>query len=250
MADGMVATTAPSIGLGDAMIMARQGAYCDNGYNGMWNNPFMYLIWLAMFNNGFGGFGNGNANNMVTASAAADIKNAVYASNDQQTLMQMIRQLGNGLADVGYAAKDNAQQTQAVVNNGFNTVNSNMAAVGNELGNKVAAGFNQLGVGLVENRFAEQQGVAALQASIAAVNNNIEHLKFDNAQNTDKITTALHNEGEHTRALIQTNVVQDLRDRLVAANQELQSAKFAISQGEQNQYLINALKNTGCGCNM
>ena len=26
-----------------------------NGFNNMWNNPFMYLIWLAMFSgNGFG----------------------------------------------------------------------------------------------------------------------------------------------------------------------------------------------------
>lgn len=34
----------------------------NNGVNGMWNNPFMYLIWLAWFGggNGFGFGGNGN----------------------------------------------------------------------------------------------------------------------------------------------------------------------------------------------
>lgn len=32
---------------------------CDN--NNMWNNPFMYLIWLAIFRqNGLFGTGNGN----------------------------------------------------------------------------------------------------------------------------------------------------------------------------------------------
>lgn len=30
--------TNPRIGLGDAMIMARQGN-CDNGWGGAWNNP-------------------------------------------------------------------------------------------------------------------------------------------------------------------------------------------------------------------
>jgi hypothetical protein len=32
----------------------------NGGMNGMWNNPFMYLIWLAMFRQG-GFFGGDNA---------------------------------------------------------------------------------------------------------------------------------------------------------------------------------------------
>lgn len=41
------------VGLGDALMLAKQGS---NG-NEMWNNPFVYLILLAAFGGGFGGFG-------------------------------------------------------------------------------------------------------------------------------------------------------------------------------------------------
>lgn len=46
-----------------------------NGNNGnnMWNNPFMYLIWLAMFQNG--GFGFGGGGNAQAAANAAGIQN-------------------------------------------------------------------------------------------------------------------------------------------------------------------------------
>lgn len=45
----------------------------NNGANGMWNNPFMYLIWLAWFGggNGFGWGGNRNA-----GVAAGDVQAA------------------------------------------------------------------------------------------------------------------------------------------------------------------------------
>lgn len=41
------------VGLGDALMLAKQGS---NG-NEMWNNPFVYLILLAAFGGGFGGWG-------------------------------------------------------------------------------------------------------------------------------------------------------------------------------------------------
>ena len=40
-------------------------AVMNGGMNGQWNNPFMYLIWLAMFGNGIG-FGNNAVNGMAT----------------------------------------------------------------------------------------------------------------------------------------------------------------------------------------
>lgn len=202
------------IGLGDAMIMARQG-WNNEGYNGMWNNPFFYLIFLALFGNGgIGGIG---------GNASSDIKSAIYASNDQQTLMDQIRGISYGLADLGYALnngiKDGTAQTINAVNNGFNSVN----------------------MALTESRFADMQNTNAIQQAIANTNHNIDNLRFNEEQNTCKITTAMHAEGEATRALIAQNAVQDLRDKLAYTSQELQNAKFALSQQAQNAYLIEKL---------
>lgn len=58
-----------------ADFAAMQG---NNGANGMWNNPFMYLIWLAWFNggNGFGGNRAGvAAGDVQAANNAAAIQN-------------------------------------------------------------------------------------------------------------------------------------------------------------------------------
>ena len=54
-------------------------------------------------------------------------------------------------------------------------------------------------------------------------------------QQTCEIANAIHAEGEATRALINANVMQELRDRL-------QDEKLANSQCAQNAYLINQLQ--------
>ena len=44
----MAEMTSTGIGLGDAMILGRQGWNNDN-YGYMWNNPFFYLIFMGLF---------------------------------------------------------------------------------------------------------------------------------------------------------------------------------------------------------
>jgi hypothetical protein len=45
-------------------------------------------------------------------------------------------------------------------------------------------------------------------------NRNIDAVRYENAKNTCDITTAIHAEGEATRALIQQNEMQALRDKV------------------------------------
>lgn len=95
------------IGLGDAMILAsRNGGY---GGNGQWDNPFMYLVWLAVLGNGgFGGFGGGNG-----ALTRADL---TMGFNDQDTRAG-IRGIQQGICDGFYAVNTGML-------NGFNGVTS------------------------------------------------------------------------------------------------------------------------------
>lgn len=68
-------------------------------------------------------------------------------------------------------------------------------------------GFNGLGMQIAENRFTEQQ-------CCCETNRNIDAVRYENAKNTCDITTAIHAEGEATRALIQQNEMQTLRDKV------------------------------------
>lgn len=74
------------------------------------------------------------------------------------------------------------------------------------------------------------------------INRNIDATRYEAQKNTCDITTAIHAEGEATRALIQANTVQELRDRLEAKDRELLTANFNLSQQAQTYSLVNEIR--------
>ena len=68
-------------------------------------------------------------------------------------------------------------------------------------------GFNTIGSQIAENRFAAQQ-------CCCETNRNIDAVRYEAQKNTCDITTAIHAEGEATRAMIQANEIQALRDKV------------------------------------
>lgn len=126
-------------------------------------------------------------------------------------------------------------------------------------------GFNSLGSQIAESRFAQQN-------CCCETNRNIDAVRSEGYKNTCEITTAIHAEGEATRALINSNTMQALRDKITEKEQQLQTANFQLSQQAQNATLISTLRpfpqpayitcspytaangfgacgcNTGCGC--
>ena len=125
---------------------------------------------------------------------------------DNQNVMRKLDNLGNGLCDGFYA------QNTTMLN-----------------------GFNTLGREIADNRFAQQQ-------CCCETNRNIDSIRYGNAENTCQITSAIHAEGEETRKLIVANQMQELRDRLTAKDQELQTANFQLSQQAQTANIINQLQ--------
>ena len=73
------------------------------------------------------------------------------------------------------------------------------------------------------------------QQCCCETNRNIDAVRYEAQKNTCDITTAIHAEGEATRALIQQNEMQALRDKV----SELQLAQ---SQCAQNAYLTGTLR--------
>lgn len=96
-------------------------------------------------------------------------------------------------------------------------------------------GFNTVGQQIAESRFAQQQ-------CCCETNRNIDAVRSENYKNTCEVVNAIRTDGEATRALINSNTMQNLRDRLAAKDQELQTANFQLSQQAQNATLIGALR--------
>ena len=161
---------------------------------------------------------------------------------------------------------NNGALTRAEMTDGFN--NQSILNKLNGLENGLCQGFyaqnntalqcfSTIGNQIMQNQFA-------MKECCCETNRNIDAVRYENSKNTCEITTAIHNEGEQTRALIQANTIQNLRDRLEAKDQELQTANFQLSQQAQNATLINELRpcakpayitcspyqarNFGCGC--
>ena len=88
-------------------------------------------------------------------------------------------------------------------------------------------GFNGLGMQIAENRFAAQQ-------CCCETNRNIDAVRYEAQRNTCDITTAIHAEGEATRAMLRDQETQRLRD-------ELAQARDALSNTAQSRYILGQL---------
>lgn len=125
---------------------------------------------------------------------------------DNQSVMRKLDGITNGLCD------------------GFYAVNTS-----------ILNGVNSLGQEIANNRFAAQQ-------CCCETNRNIDAVRYEAAKNTCEIVRAIEKDGDATRALINANVTQALRDKIVEKDQMLQTANFQLSQQAQSANLINTLK--------
>ena len=172
----------------------------NNNENEMWNNPFIYLVWLAVLGGG-GLFGN-RGNELQGAITRSDL----FEGFNNQDVNGQLRGITNGLCD------------------GFYALNSG-----------IKDGFYGTQAAIAENRFAAQN-------CCCETNRNIDAVRYEGAQNTCAITNAIHAEGEATRALINSNVMQELRDKLEARDRDVLVRDFQLSQLAQSANLVNELR--------
>lgn len=148
------------------------------------------------------GSGNGLFNNGGGALTRAEMTDGF----NNQSVLRKLDGITQGLCDGFYAMNTGML-------NGFNTVCSQIA----------------------ENRFAAQQ-------CCCETNRNIDSVRYEASKNTCDITSVIHAEGEATRALINANTMQALRDKLEDKDRELMTANFQLSQQAQSANLIAELR--------
>ena len=180
----------------DIMAMTKD----NDGMANIWNNPFVYLIWIWAFRM----FGNNFGNDAATQGALT--RADLFEGFNNQGVNDKLNDMATGLC------------------NSFAAVNSNLCH-----------GFSSVNSGIAENRFAQQQCCCELKKEIS-------ELAAENYRNTCEIATAIHSEGEATRALITENAIQALRDKLADKDRDILYANLQLSQKEQNETLIDVLR--------
>lgn len=140
---------------------------------------------------------------------------------------------GNG----GFGFGRNAGLTQMEMQQGFNTaeVTRKLDGITNGLCDGFYAQNTTMLQGFAGVTAAVKDGQFAAKECCCETNRNIDAVRYEAQKNTCDITTAIHAEGEQTRALIRQNEIQALRDKV----SELQLAQ---SQCAQNAYLTNTLR--------
>ena len=174
--------------------------------NGWGGGGAWWIIILFLFMFGMGGGGWGWGNRGNDALTRAEMQQGF----DTQEITRKLDGLSYGMCDGFYA-----QNTTML--NGFAGVTS-----------------------------AVRDAQVAAQQCCCETNRNIDAVRYDAQKNTCDITTAIHAEGEATRALIQKNEMQNLRDRL--QQMELREAMCGVVRYPMATTYTSG-GNPFCGCN-
>lgn len=154
---------------------------------------------------------------------------------------------GNGFGYGGNSAWQGAM-TRAEMYDGLNTKQTQDSV--NALGLNMCNGFS----GVNQNILKSVNDVQLeMNNGVNSINSNIAGLRYAMQDCCCQIKNTVHSEGEQTRALIQNNTIQSLRDEINAKDRELLSTGLVTAQTIQTQNLENFIRgivgnNYGCGC--
>ena len=126
------------------------------GNGGLWDNPFIYLVWLAvlgnggLFGNGYGGFGGG------AGASGALTRAELYDSFAIQNIDSAVRGVQQGICDSTYALNSG-------IMSGFHGVDNAVCG----LGHNIQTGFNTLGHQLSDCCCTTQRAIDGVNFNMA-----------------------------------------------------------------------------------
>lgn len=244
-------------------------AMMNGGMNGWANNPFAYLMFLALFRNGgFGGWGDasgaGPATQGIETQAQLNairtqlqdnqnadcIKSAVQGnafalSQLAQTLNVDFNTLQKCCCDVQAAIQQVAGQTGLSAERIVNAVNMGDCNVIQALKDCCCTTQKSILEMGYQNQLANCQQTNTIMTGINGVNTGVERGFSQVGYETQKQTCdIISNANANTQRIIDTlnNHWSDEKSL------QIQDLKFQLSQERQNNLLLNRLGGNGCGC--
>jgi len=225
--------------------------------NNNWqNNPFMYLVFLALFG---GGFGFGNNRNNCTNEQLQTIQNAISDNHNNDLAMQAIQGNNSAIRELAQSINcDYNALSQAVCG-----VRSAIESVGGEVkfsSERVINAISQGNSSIIqavkdcccqtqqniirmgyENQLGQKDIINGMQMGFDRTNTGLERGFASVAYETQKQTCDILNAGKDNTQRIIDVLNQHWQADL---QQRYNDARLELSQLKQNAYLVSALKTT------
>ena len=187
-----------------------------------------------MIGNGNFGWGNNGAAN--AALNEAGLANGL----NNQTVLNDLRNIETGISGVDKTVQGVGCDIGQQICSGLSGVNLN-----------TVNGFNNIGMSILQNTNTIAKAISDASAAQQVANCQLSHAIQDNKF---EITNAIHSDGEITRGMITQNTIQELREKLAAKDNELQSAQLTLANNVQTKSILDSLGkfvpyNSGCNCN-
>jgi len=197
----------------------------NNGMGNMWNNPFMYLIWLAMFNNGGGGFfGGGNSNQQAIANGAAiqNLSDMIADNHNSDLTMQAIAGNTAAITQLANMLNVSTDKIATAVNVMGNQMQNGMCGIKTEI---LSQGYqNQLSTCQQTNTILQQSQALTntVQNGFTSIGYQLERnacdVKEASLANTQRILDTLNNHwGQEQQGIINSLQSQLSEQRILNA---------------------------------
>lgn len=191
----------------------------DNDGNG-WGSGWFLIVVLFLFMFGFGGNGWNRQGEFGQYATAASQQEILFGQQFGQ-INDRLTNIGNGICNLGYEMQGNIGQLGKEVALAQAGTNTTIMQTGNSIQSQLAS--------------------CCCEQRLATAN-----LSAQMDRQTCDITTAIHAEGEATRALMQANELQALRDKV--ASLEMDNRMCGVVRYPSG-YTYNAGSSPFCGCN-
>lgn len=192
----------------------------DAGADG-WGSGWFLIVVLFLFMFGFGRNGWNQGGGELDRYATAASQQEILFGQQFGQLNDRLTNIGDGICNLGYEMHGNIGQLGKEVALAQAGTNTTIMQTGNNIQSQIAQCC-------CDNRLA----TANLSAQMD--------------RQTCDITTAIHAEGEQTRALMQANEIQQLRDKVSAL--EADNRMYGVVR-YPNGYTYTAGPSPFCGCN-
>ena len=225
--------TVPVLPIGNGntdLISAIMSLKNGNANADMMNNPFLWLIFLALFgNNGFG-FGGNNATQATTNADFQRLEGLINNNHNNDLALSAI----NGNREAINSLASNLNCSVASLSNAIDNVRNAMSSCCCDIKTLIQSTS-------YEAQLREQANCNAINNSICGLTNTITNgfanIGYTSERNTNMIIQAQNANTQRIVDLINTNNVNELTEKL---NQ----ARLELSQSNQTQAIIAALKPT------
>lgn len=191
----------------------------NGGGFGFGNGGILLVVILFLFFVMFGGWGNRNSDYGQYATAAS--QQEILFGQQFGQINDRLTNIGNGICNLGYEMQGNIGQLGKEVALAQAGTNTTIMQTGNSIQSQLAS--------------------CCCEQRLATAN-----LSAQMDRQTCDITTAIHAEGEATRALMQANEMQALRDKV--ASLEMDNRMCGVVRYPSG-LTYNAGSSPFCGCN-